>query len=243
MAALERGPSLTDQAAEAIRARIVRGAFQLGEPLSEIALANELGVSKTPVREALMVLKRQGLVEVHPQRGTFVFEMNATQVEKLSEHRAILENAALALALQNDPVALGRRWQGVVEAMRVALEANDAERYRTLDGEFHRALFELADNPFLTEAFDLIAFRVQALRNRLSLDPGLNRTSFAEHARLTELVRAGDTADLAGRLGRHIEWTREHYLAELAAAGADARVSPRAAPPTRTRLRRRADDA
>lgn len=221
MALLERGPSLTDQAAEEIRARIVRGVFQLGEPLSEIALANLLGVSKTPVREALMELKRQGLVEVHPQRGTFVFDMNAAQVEKLSEQRAILESAALALALRNDPEELGRRWRAIVAAMRVALAARDAERYRTLDGEFHRTMFELADNPFLLEAFDLIAFRVQALRNRLSLDPMLNSTSFDEHARLADTVSRGDTASLGMMLQRHIEWTREHYLAALPAAGTE----------------------
>lgn len=238
MAVLERGPSLTDQAAEEIRARIVRGVFQLGEPLSEIALANELGVSKTPVREALMELKRQGLVEVHPQRGTFVFDMNATQVEKLSEQRAILETAALVLALRNDREALGSRWREIVEAMRHALSAEDAERYRTLDGEFHRAMFELADNPFLLEAFDLIAFRVQALRNRLSLDPTLNSTSFDEHVRLADMVsHGGDSAAVRETLQRHIEWTREHYLAELPAVGSEPAPGG-----TRPKSRRRSND-
>ncbi len=237
MAVLERGPSLTDQAAEEIRARIVRGVFQLGEPLSEIALANELGVSKTPVREALMELKRQGLVEVHPQRGTFVFDMNATQVEKLSEQRAILETAALALALGKDREGLGRRWREIVEAMRQALTEEDAERYRTLDGDFHRTMFELADNPFLLEAFDLIAFRVQALRNRLSRDPDLNSTSFQEHIRLADMVAAGAVAPVDATLRGHIEWTREHYLAALAAAGPDASAAP-----PRAKGRRRTSD-
>jgi DNA-binding GntR family transcriptional regulator len=225
MGILERGPSLTDQAAKEIRARIVRGIFKLGEPLSEITLANELGVSKTPVREALMELKRQGLVEVHPQRGTFVFDMNATQVDKLSDLRAILELAALKLALANDAAALGRRWKAIVADMREALAAADAELYRTLDGGFHRTLFELADNPYLLEAFELIAFRVQALRNRLSLDPGLNNTSFDEHVRLSTLASEGRTEDVAELLARHIEWTREHYLSELA-QGASTPPSP-----------------
>lgn len=216
MKVLERGPSLTDQAANEIRSRIVRGVFQLGEPLSEITLANELGVSKTPVREALMVLKRQGLVEVHPQRGTFVFDMNASQVHKLSDLRTILETAALRLALVNDVAGLGGRWSAIVSDMRVALDRQDAELYRTLDGEFHRALFELADNPYLLETFELIAFRVQALRNRLSLDPTLNSTSFDEHVRLSLLVTQGSVEEIVDLLSRHIEWTREHYLAALA---------------------------
>jgi DNA-binding GntR family transcriptional regulator len=221
MVILERGPSLTDRAAEEIRDRIVRGILPLGEPLSEIALANELGVSKTPVREALMELKRQGLVEVHPQRGTYVFDLNALQVEKLSDLRIILEIAALRLALANDAPALARRWEAIVEEMGRALDAGDVERYRTLDGDFHRAMFELAQNPYLLEAFELIAFRVQALRNRLSLDPNLNGTSSEEHRLLSSMASRGSEADLVDTLTRHIEWTREHYLAEIAAAAPD----------------------
>jgi DNA-binding GntR family transcriptional regulator len=226
MRTLERGPSLTDQAAREIRARIVRGVFQMGEPLSEIALANELGVSKTPVREALMELKRQGLVEVHPQRGTFVFEMNALQVGKLSELREILELAALRRVLAAGHAALATRWGEIVSQMRDALGAGDAERYRTLDGAFHRTLFELADNPYLLEAFELISFRVQALRSRLSLDPELNRTSFDEHIRLAEIVARGDATAAADLLVRHIEWTREHYLEALAAIDAATISTP-----------------
>lgn len=184
MNTLDRGPSLTDQAAQQIRSRIVRGEFQLGEPLSEIALASELGVSKTPVREALMVLKRQGLIEVHPQRGSFVFDMDANQVRKLSELREVLELAAMRMALATDRQALTRQWADIVKEMREALDADDAECYRTLDGGFHMVLFELADNAYLLEAYELIAFRVQALRNRLSLAPSLNASSFEDHVRL-----------------------------------------------------------
>lgn len=234
MGVLERGPSLTEQAADEIRSRIVGGTFQLGEPLSEITLANELGVSKTPVREALMQLKREGLVEVHPQRGTFVFSMTPEQVIKLSELRTILESAALRLTLERNPDRLAVRWAATVEEMERALARADAERYRTLDGEFHRILFELAENSYLLDAFTMIAFRVQALRNRLSLDPKLNDTSFGDHVRLLELARHRKNDEIAALLVRHVEWTRAHYLAELDKAPA---ALPAAAPRERPRRR------
>ena len=226
MNTLDRGPSLTDLAAQEIRNRIVRGVFQLGEPLSEIALANELGVSKTPVREALMVLKRQGLIEVHPQRGSFVFDMDANQVRKLSELREVLEIAALRMALATDRRTLAKQWADIVKKMRRSLDANDAELYRTLDGGFHRVLFELADNAYLMEAYELIAFRVQALRNRLSLAPSLNANSFEEHVRLAELVAERDDEAVVDLMGRHIEGTREHYLAAVTAREAEAALTP-----------------
>ena len=214
--ALERGPSLTEQAADEIRVRIVRGALQLGESLSEIMLAKDLGVSKTPVREALMQLKREGLVEVHPQRGTFVFSMSPEQVGELSELRGILETAALRLALERNAAALVQSWAGTVGEMKTALSESDAERYRILDGAFHRTMFELAGNAYLLEAFTTIAFRVQALRNRLSLEAELNSTSFGEHEDLLRLARSGDAMATQALLVRHIEWTRSHYLAKLA---------------------------
>jgi DNA-binding GntR family transcriptional regulator len=218
MGFLERAPSLTDRAADEIRARIVQGVFKLGEPLSEITLANDLGVSKTPVREALLELKRQGLVEVHPQRGTFVFDMNAKDVDKLSEQRAILEIAALRLALAHNAAKLHARWEEIVGDMGVALQANDAVRYRMLDGDFHLAMFALSDNPFLLEAYRLIAFRVQALRNRLSLDSALNERSFKDHVELTATAVGVLKKRTIGLMLSHIASTRVHYLNELGAA-------------------------
>lgn len=218
MAALERGPSLTEQAAETLRASIIDGAFQLGEPLSEISLASELGVSKTPVREALMQLKRDGLVEIHPQRGTFVFTMTADQVRQLSEMRAILEVAALRLAMTRNRPALTAAWTEIVAGMRAALTARDTARYRALDGDFHRAFVELADNAYLLEAFNGLAFRVQALRNRLSREDELNRTSFADHRAFLDLARRDELDAILDLAARHVEWTRDHYVAGLAAA-------------------------
>nr|WP_255607318.1 GntR family transcriptional regulator [Phyllobacterium sp. 2063] len=215
--AVARGPSLTEQAAAYIRGRIVRGLLQCGEPLSELALAQELGISKTPVREAILELKRQGLVDVQPQRGTFVFEMSADQVVQLAEVRSILELAAFGLAMDRDQHALSRHWSEIVSAMKVALEKGNTEQYRVLDGAFHQAIFDVAHNQYLSETFAVIAFRIQALRNRLSLDPELNNTSYDEHQRLLQYVRSGQADKAINLLAWHIEWTRDRYITFLQA--------------------------
>jgi len=212
-----RGPSLTAQAAAYIRGRIVHGNYQCGEPLSELTLAQELGISKTPVREAPLELKRQGLVEIHPQRGTFVFEMKSEQVVQLAEVRSILELAALRLAMNRNRDVLSRRWSEIVAAMGVAMENGNTEDYRILDGAFHQTIFDVAGNEFLSETFTVVAFRIQALRNRLSLDPKLNVTSFDEHKRLTKHVDRGELEKAIKLLAWHIEWTRERYIKFLQA--------------------------
>jgi DNA-binding GntR family transcriptional regulator len=220
---LARGPSLTEQAAAHIRGRIVHGTLQCGEPLSELALAQELGVSKTPVREALLELKRQGLVEIHPQRGTFVFEMSSAQVVQLAETRSILELAALRLAMDRNGQALSLRWAELVAAMDVAMANENTEDYRVLDGVFHQAMFDLAENQFLSETFTVIAFRIQALRNRLSLDPALNEKSHGEHKRLVALAAGGEAEKVAELLAWHIEWTRSSYIDLLEIPAGDIR--------------------
>src|SRR5581483_11326016 len=136
---LTRPHSLADQAADEIRRRIVSGEFELGQALSETAIAAVLGVSKTPVREALLRLKTEGLVDIQPQRGTFVFRISAVEVRKLSEFRQVLEVAALRLAMRRDAAALGRVLERIVRDMRAAIASGDAARYREQDGHFTSA--------------------------------------------------------------------------------------------------------
>lgn len=221
-APLTRGRSLTDQAADAIRARIVVGDLQLGEALSEIALAGELGVSKTPVREALLRLKLEGLVEILPQRGTFVFQLNERQVAELSEFREVLEVTALRRAMQRDRCGTLAELDAVTARMAAVLDEGDARAYRRLDGDFHQIIVNHAANEYLAVAYGGIAFRVQALRNRLSLDSDLNAHSLAEHRGIIAAIRAGDDEAACRLLCDHIGGTRSHYLeilSDLAAAG------------------------
>jgi hypothetical protein len=116
----------------------------------------------------------------------------------------------------------------IVGDMGLALQANDAVRYRTLDGDFHLAMFVLSDNPFMLEAYKLIAFRVQALRNRLSLDSALNEQSFKDHVELSAMAVRGMKKRMVGLMLSHIASTRTHYLKEMEAADpAAAPVRPR----------------
>lgn len=207
-----RSRSLADQAAEAIRARIVSGEFELGEALSETALAVKLGVSKTPIREAFLRLKTEGLVDIQPQRGTFVFDMTAEEVRALSELREVLEIAAARLAIRRRAKPLADALDDVIAGMRDALKHGNPLEYRTLDGIFHQRIIEHAGNAFLQASYDMIAFRVQALRNRLSLDPVLNTGSFREHRQFAALVRAGEIYRASTRLSDHIRATAANFL-------------------------------
>lgn len=212
---LRRDKSLTEKAADAIRARIVFGEIALGASLSENTLASELGVSKTPVREALLQLKSEGLVSIQPQRGSFVFDMSASEVVQLGDLRETLELAALRSAMKHDAPALAEELRAIVADMHKALDRNDAAAYRNLDADFHRAFFERSGNVYMLASYLGIAFRIQALRSRLSANPVLNRASYDEHLKLSKAVKDGRANDAVKLLQQHVRGTVTAFAATL----------------------------
>jgi DNA-binding GntR family transcriptional regulator len=228
---ITRPKSLTELVVEELRRRIIDGRLRLGEALSENALAAELGISKTPVREALLQLKLERLVEVLPQRGTYVFRLGADQVVMISELREVLEVAAARAAVERNHAALVRRMSEIYEAMRAAYEADDTVAYRTLDGEYHQAVIDLSGNPFIRDAYSQVGFRIQALRSRLSKEAALNRLSIRDHREMLKLIRARDVPSLQQLLRAHIEQTKRSYLDVLERWDLLARSLPPNSPP------------
>ena len=123
MRQIDRPPSLAEAVLERLRADIVRGDLPLGQLLSERVLAEKMGVSKTPVREALAQLRSEGLVRIVPQRGAFVFSLSASEVRAICEYRLVLETAALKLTMAREPKALADDLARVINRMERARKA------------------------------------------------------------------------------------------------------------------------
>ena len=209
-AKLDRPRSLTDLAVERIRNAIVEGRFAFGEQLSEAALALELGVSKTPVREALLQLKRDGLVDIQPQRGTFVFALDADEVRELTAFRQIVEAEALALAMRRD-----REW--LVKTLRANLarmpkRGTDPRVVHSLDTEFHDTVVRASGNRHLADAYALVGRRIEALRYRLPVGNKDVEHCQQNHRRIVASIAADDLADAQALLRDHILSTQESYL-------------------------------
>ena len=208
---IRRQKTLTEQAADAIRTRIVDGHFEFGEALSEIALANELGVSKTPVREAFLQLKNEGLVDILPQRGTFVFRMTLEQLRQLWEMREVLELSSLRFAMRDGGEALMRSLTPVIECMAKASQEKEPIVYRRFDAEFHAAIIKASGNTFIQSAYNIIALRVQAFRSRMPLD-AQKWNMRDEHVEVADLLRAKKVEPAADLLFKHIRGAFEEYV-------------------------------
>ena len=151
VAPVERPRSLTAIVTEQIRDLIVTDALALGQQLSEHALGERLGVSRTPVREAFLRLAAECLVEVRPHRGTFVFRADAREVREICELRGILETGALRLGMRRDADLLHRLEQNLRDADHLDLRV--ATDYQAFDQRFHDIIVEAGGNSQLIEAY------------------------------------------------------------------------------------------
>lgn len=209
---VERPKSLTDLAVARIRTAIVTGPLQFGQALSESALAAMLGMSKTPVREALLRLRLEGLVVIHPQRGSFVFQLDEAEVMHLCQFRAMVECEALADAMQHRHGELLRALDAALDDMAAAYARADHGSFARLDTEFHNALVENCDNRFLKTAFELVSAQITALRYRLPLANAQVTHCQDNHSIVVDAIRQRDTLRAQAILREHIGSTRDAYL-------------------------------
>lgn len=200
----ERPRSLTELVTEHLRAEIVSGALDFGAALSEATIAQRLDVSRTPVREAFQRLEIEGLVRSEPQRGTFVFSTSKAELTSLCDVRNVLETGAVHLSIKHDKAALIKRLSSVVRRMEKERAAGNVPAYLQLDSLYHQALIDSAANAYLDQAYQTIAPRMSALRNRLGAHPELIEKSFREHCEIRDLIETDEIDKALEVLGLHI---------------------------------------
>lgn len=213
--ALERPKSLRELALEHLRKSIVSGNLKMGQTLSERSISEELGVSKSPVREALAQLRDEGLVSIEPQKGARVFSLSESEVAQICDFRQAIETAAFELALKRSPDALAHDMARVVNEMKSARQAGNERRYLELDTEFHHLIFFHAGNDYLTSSYTRYVGKIAALRTHLAKLPQHTELSYEEHVGLAKAVRKGDMSVIRDLLSQHIDRTRQAYRSAM----------------------------
>ncbi|WP_170765383.1 GntR family transcriptional regulator [Ruegeria lacuscaerulensis] len=209
--ALERPKSLRELALEHLRNSIIDGSLKMGQVLSERKISEELGVSKSPVREALAQLRDEGLVSIEPQKGARVFSLSEPEVTQICDFRQAIETAAFELALLRNPEGLADDMQRVVKDMEKERRRGNEKGYLSLDTTFHQLIFEHAGNDYLTASYTRYIGKIAALRTHLAKLPQHTELSFDEHSKIAIAVHEGDMAKIKSLLTAHIDRTRQAY--------------------------------
>jgi DNA-binding GntR family transcriptional regulator len=191
--------------AENLRHRILDGDFKAGFPLRQDTLATEFGVSRIPVREALMQLEAEGLVKIHPHRGAIVSELSTEEVQELFELRALLEPRLLKASVGHLTHTDYEKLNEILQEYSTELRANHIRRWGELNTEFHMLLYRHADQPrTLAIVANLLQECDRHTRLQLSLTDGMKRAE-TEHAELLRLCASGQITSACSLLKTHIE--------------------------------------
>lgn len=202
--------SRADLAIDAIRKAILGGVFAPGDQLVERTLADRLGVSKTPIREALRSLVSSGLLESHPVRGVVVRRVSAKLVADLYEFRLLVEPTAVQLAVPNRDAALVKQARRTLDKAQRLGGQHDLPELSSINRSFHEMLYDRCPN-------DLLKSGLNDIRDQLALVAAAGwraepswEFERQEHLEVLEAVAEGDAAR-AGKLTHgHIDgaWTR-----------------------------------
>ncbi|HET9340307.1 MAG TPA: phosphonate utilization associated transcriptional regulator [Casimicrobiaceae bacterium] len=204
--ALVRSSSLPTLVQRELERMILAGELAVGAKLNEASVAERLGVSRGPVREAFRALEAAGLVRLEKNRGVFVRQIDVDEADEIYELRAVLDDYAGRLAAQNAGALDVADLRARLDRMERAVGRGDLDAYHAANLAFHDRLIELAGNAKLLALYRRLVNELSLYRRATLDQTGIPSVSLGEHRAIVDCVAAGQAA-AAGRL------LREHVMA------------------------------
>jgi DNA-binding GntR family transcriptional regulator len=201
--------SLHDEVASRVRDMIIEGSLEPGARIYETQLCQTLGVSRTPLREALKTLASEGLIELVAARGAVVKRFSPKDVRDMLDVLAVLESFAARLACKeasDDQIA---ELRALHDRMAAFFKANNRLEYYKLNQDFHSGVLRLSGNAALQSAHVAIQSRLKRIRYIGNSEPRKWKDAMAEHDEMIRRLEARDGDGLAAVLARHMEHTWE----------------------------------
>lgn len=207
---------LRDVVFQTLRSAILKGSILPGERLMEIHLADKLGVSRTPVREAIRMLEQEGLVVMIPRKGATVAEITVSELVDVLEIRMTLEELAMKRACRNvTPEWLEKLEVAEQEFQKVIAENNDVEAWALADEKFHNVIYEMTGNRRLIQLLSnlreqMYRYRMEYLKNR-----DAHESLVEEHKEIIRALKQKDEVVGIRTTDEHINRQREKIISIL----------------------------
>lgn len=192
-----RALSLREQVVEQVRTAIIKGQLKPNDHITELSLTEQMGVSRTPVREALILLEGEGLVVSYPNRGYFVRSFDQRDVQEIFTMRTHLENFAAELVVNRLDETDFTLLEYLIKCQREAMDANDFETVRTADMNFHTHLIKRSDHALLIRGWTELVAQVGALLQiRAEVLEYDEYQAFHDHQRILDAYRSRDLHEI-----------------------------------------------
>ena len=198
-----------------LREAILKGQIEPGERLMEISLANKLGVSRTPIREAIRKLELEGLVVMTPRKGAVVSEITIKDLRDVLEVRKNLEKLAVKLACEKAQEEDIEELEEIHLAFKETLAQEDLTKVAEADVRFHDKIYQITDNKRLIQILNNL--REQMYRYRLEYIKDDSSLLADEHALIIEAIKAKNVAEAKKYVEKHIENQEKTISAKLMA--------------------------
>ncbi|MEW6990865.1 GntR family transcriptional regulator [Colwelliaceae bacterium 6441] len=200
----------TQLVVETLREKILNGAIKAGQPLRQAALAEELNVSRIPVREALLQLEAEGLVSFEPHKGATATELNVSQVDELFELRAMLEADLLSASIPNLSEAKLEEATELLDRLNQSLgKENAANTWSELNSNYHNCLYSGANRPQTQDLVNTLNKNADRyIRMHLLWAGGISKAE-SEHNELLALCKQKDVANAVALMKQHILGSRD----------------------------------
>lgn len=219
MKPLAAAPNLVDQVHDALVAEIAAGRLVAGDRVLQEHVARELGVSRQPVQQALLLLRKQGLLRDAPGRGLEVAPIDPQQVHHVYELRAAIEGLAARRAAEGAAERASLQAPALIEAGRKAVASGSIARMTAADLRFHEFVYELSGNPLIARAMSTHWTFTQRLMGEVLTRDEQPVDIWDQHERIARAIAAGE-ADRAEALAReHLMQASRYMVARLTARG------------------------
>ncbi len=210
---------LADQVFERIEEDILNGRYAYGDILSENTLAADLGVSRTPVREALNRLATEGLVQVLSKRGTMVIGIQQQDVAAMYEVRLRVEGLAARIAAESGSPDHVQRMQEILTLQALNVEQNNADRLKILDTDFHQEIYAMCQNAYLENLLRDLHHRLQRFRRQSVTVHKRSVQAFKEHNAIFDAIAEHKPVEAEQAMISHIHAAWENIQREYSESG------------------------
>jgi DNA-binding GntR family transcriptional regulator len=206
--------SLASSVYEELKRRLNAGLLKPGEFIDLTALGRELGMSRTPLRDALIRLELEGFVVVYPRRGVMVRALQRSDIRDIYQIIGALEASVIEEIARRFRPSDADRMEALCAEMTKALDADDFDRYYSANLRFHDVYLELSDNRKLIDTVHILKERLYDFPRRSSYVKEWERDSMAEHAEICQRLRSEDFKGAAAYV-RDVHWSfevQERYI-------------------------------
>ena len=210
-----RTVSLSDQVFEHLESDILSGRYQRGDIVTELQLCSELGVSRTPVREALRRLFQEHLIEDTP-KGTMVLGITPKDYRDMSEIRLRIEDLAVKGFVENADADSLKALNEAVEFQEFYLSREDVDQLKLLDGRFHEIIYSGCGSMILRDTLSPLHKKIQQYRRNALRTPERAAHSVQEHREILQAILGKDAELAAARMRDHIMNAVDRALTEEA---------------------------